>query len=343
MIYKIYKNSITDNLFNGKITIKKDKTWNIFMNDTSDELGIVIGRMNLSDKYPWSKEGFIQRIKSKLNALSYIDYSNFDDSYIQNLIVENNYVKIFRFKNLDKYFYLPTEQDKANLSTIHEYPTFKFSDLCVIKIESKNIKSGIEKLIDVVSNAEKTNDIISVKNYLSKIMKLLNNNPTSLLEYPIFWKAIYMIHDEYYEDDDKNFVKNHSTKGRDFEKVAGVYVGNKVYLKDGKINKLSIIKDSGEEWPEIPFRFKISSYANNKGEDSIWNLRVIIIEDTTIYNDKRKINTGLNCTSFDINKLTKYLPKIDLSETKKEICINLISILCDYALEKKYKLSNVFH
>jgi hypothetical protein len=103
------------------------------------------------------------------------------------------------------------------------------------------------------------------------------------------------------------------------------------------------VKDNGEEWPEIPFRFKISSYANNKAEDSIWSLRVIIVEDTTVYNDKRKINTGLNCTSFDINKLTKYLPKIDLSNTKKEICISLISILCDYALEKKYKLSNMFH
>ena len=180
-------------------------------------------------------------------------------------------------------------------------------------------------------------------------MKLLNNNPTSLLQYPVFWKAIFMIHDEYYEDDDKNFIKNHSTKGRDFEKIAGVYVGNKVYLKpkneedNGKFIKLSIVKDNGEEWPEIPFRFKISSYANNKAEDSIWSLRVIIVEDTTVYNDKRKINTGLNCTSFDINKLTKYLPKIDLSDTKKEICISLISILCDYALEKKYKLSNMFH
>ena len=349
-IYKIYKNSITNDLFNAKIQIKNNKTWNIFMNDTADELGVVIGRMNLNNKYPWSKAGFIQRIKSKLNSLSYIDYSHFDDNYIQNLIVENNYVKIFRFKNLDTYFYLPTEHD-VEIVKNHEYPTFKFSDLCVVKIESKNIKAGIEKLIDIVKTAEQDNDIISVKNYLNKIMKLLNNNPSSLLEYPIFWKAIFMIHDEYYEDDDKNFVKNHSTKGRDFNKIAGVYIGNKVYLKPkaedsnskNEILKLSIIKDNGEEWPEIPFRFKISSYASNKADDSIWNLRVIIIEDTTMYNDKRKINTGLNCTSFDINKLTKYLPKIDLSETKKEICINLISILCDYALEKKYRLSNMFH
>lgn len=354
-IYKIYKNSITDDLFSGKVKLSpknENKTWNIFMNDTADELGIVIGRMNLSSKYSWSKNGFIQRIKSNLNALSYIDYSQFPDDYIQNLIIENNYVKIFRFKNLNVYFYSPTEQEKNKTNIIHEYPTFKFNDLCVIKIESKNIKSGIEKLIDIVNNAEKDGDIISVKNHLCKIMKLLNNNPTSLLEYPVFWKAIFMIHDEYYEDDDKNFVKNHSTKGRDFEKIAGVYVGNKVYLKPkngenndnaGKFIKLSVAKDNGEEWPEIPFRFKISSYANNKAEDSIWSLRVIIVEDTTVYNDKRKINTGLNCTSFDINKLTKYLPKIDLSDTKKEICISLISILCDYALEKKYKLSNMFH
>lgn len=352
-IYKIYKNSITDDLFAGKVKLSsenQDKTWNIFMNDTKDELGIVINRMSLSSKYPWSKNGFIQRIKSKLNALSYIDYSQFPDEYIQNLIIENDYIKIFRFKNLNVYFYLPTEQEKNKANEVREYPTFKFNDLCVIKIESKNIKSGIEKLIDIVNMAEKNNDIISVKNHLCKIMKLLNNNPTSLLEYPVFWKAIFMIHDEYYNDDDKNFVKNHSTKGRDFEKVAGVYVGNKVYLKPknendevGKFIKLSISKDNGEEWPEIPFRFKISSYANNKAEDSVWSLKVIIIEDTTIYNDKRKINTGLNCTSFDINKLTKYLPKIDLTDTKKEICISLISILCDYALEKKYKLSNMFH
>ena len=346
-INKIYKNSVTDDLFSGKLTLKQNKTWNIFINDTSDELGIVIGRMGLCAKYPWSKAGFIQRIKSHLNALSYIDYSQFPDDYIQNLIVENNYVKIFRFKNLDVYFYLPVQSMKASIS--HEYPTFKFNDLCVIKIESKNIKSGIEKLIDIVKESEKNGDVIAIKNHLCRIMKLLNNNPTSLLSYSIFWKAIFMIHDEYYEDDDKNFVKNHSTKGRDFEKIAGVYVGNKVYLKPknegdaGKFIKLAVVKDNGEEWPEIPFRFKISSYANNKVDDSIWNLRVIIVEDTTVYNDRRKINTGLNCTSFNIDKLTKYLPRIDLKETRKKICISLISIICDYALEKKYKLSNVFH
>jgi len=337
-IDKLYKNSITDDLFNGKIKIKNDKTYNIFMNDVNEELGVVVHRMDLSHEYPWTKEGFIQRIKSTLNALSYIDYSKFDDEYIQNLITENNFVKIFKYKNLSKYFYIPTLVTQKKNSNI-VCPTFKFSDLCVIKIEGKNIKSGVEKLIDIV----KTNDVISIKNHLYKLMKLLNNNPREIMKYPIFWKAIYAIHDEYYADDNKNFVKNHSTEGRDFEKIAGVYVGNKIYLKDSEdVIKLTVKKGDLVEWPEIPYRFKITTYANNKADDSLWSLRVIIIENTMIYSDKRKINTGLNCISFDISKLVKYLPKINLDLTKKEICIDLISIICDYALEKKHKLSTIF-
>ena len=174
-------------------------------------------------------------------------------------------------------------------------------------------------------------------------MKLLNNNPREIMNYPIFWKAIYAIHDEYYADDNKNFVKNHSTEGRDFEKIAGVYIGNKIYLKDSEdVIKLTVKKGDLVEWPEIPYRFKITTYANNKADDSLWSLRVIIIENTMVYSDKRKINTGLNCISFDISKLVKYLPKINLDLTKKEICIDLISIICDYALEKKHKLSTIF-
>ena len=334
---KLYHNSITNKLFNAKLEIKSDSIYNTFIDDVIDELSIVIHRMNLNNKYPWTKEGFIQRIKSNLNSLSYIDYSRFDDDFIQTIILEKNYVKMFRYKNLEKIFYLPTN-NLISETEISDYPTFKFSDLSVIKVENRNVKAGIEKLIDIVN---KSIDVIIIKNHLIKLMKLMNNNPTQLFEYSAFWKAIYMIHDEYYEDDDKHFIKNHSTKGRDFEKIAGLYVGNTIYLKDGSVKKITINKNINE-WENIPFKFKISCYSNNKGDDALWYLKVIIIEDSTNYVDKRKINTGLNCASFDISKLVKYLPKIDISKTKKEICIDLISILCDYALEKKLKLSNVF-
>ena len=78
-----------------------------------------------------------------------------------------------------------------------EYPSFKFSDLCTIKIESKNVKSGIEKLINIV----KEGDRIAIRNHLCKLLKLLNNKPGELINYPIFWEAMYKIHNEYYPDD----------------------------------------------------------------------------------------------------------------------------------------------
>lgn len=334
--YKLYKSSVTDKLFNGELQIQHQTIKNIFMRDVEKEISIVVRRMNLKDRYPWSKDGFISRIKSDKNILSYIDYSKFDDTYIQDLLTNKNYIRIFRFKNLDTYFYLPSQKEK--IKEYVEYHSFKFTDLCTIKIESKNIKSGIEKLINLVAEG----DAITIRNHLSKLLKLLNNNPEQLINYPIFWDAIYAIHDEYYDDDATNFTKNHSTQGRSSKTFTGCYIGQYIYLKNGERIKLNHKGSTLEEWEGIPFKFKISSSSLTGGDSSIWYLRPVILEENGNHNDKRKQNTGVNCMTFDTHKLIKFLPKINFDETKKQICINLISILCDYALEHKVKLANMF-
>ena len=335
---KLYHSSITDDLFSAKLKVKRDRVYNIFMRDLHDELAVVVKRIRLDARYPWSETGFIKRIQSELHGLSYINFSQFSDDFIRSLILEQGDVKMFRYKNLDTHFYTALKQD---IHVIQPRSHFKIADLSVIRIESATVKYGIEQLINLVE----TGDATSVKNCLIKLLKLVNNNPSSLLEYPVFWKAVYMIHDEYYEGDETEFVKHHSTAGRDFNNIAGVYISNRIYLKDGTMKTISSSSRQFEKWDEMPYRFKISSYSSNLSTDGLWYLRVIIMDDNiAIYShtDQRKVNTGLNCISFDVNKLVKHFPSIDANDTKREICAGLISMLCDYAIEKKHKLSTMF-
>ena len=324
------ENSITNDLFEGTIEPQKNETKNIFINDLKHELGIVVKKIPMT---PWTKEGFIKRIKSINSALSYIDYSKFDDSFINSILLLNSMVKIFRYKNTQTEYYellhntIETAQRKGVI--------IKFTDFDTIKIPQFNLKIGVNDLNEFV----KGDNIITIRNQLIKLLKLLNKNPSQLIGQSSFWEAMFKIHNEYYDDDDTNFVKNHSTQGRDFSKMSGCYFGNEILKKDGTTLKLYKIKKDAAKWDNIPFGFKITSFNDNSG--LLWYLRVLIV-DYNDHEDRRKINTGINCSSFKIERIIHYFPDLQYDENKKITCISLLEILCNYALEHNVELINPF-
>lgn len=324
-IDEIYKHSITDTLFKNSENLPENLQENkIFKNDLYNEVELVFNRLNIKPNFPWSLEALYNRLRNNSMPLSYIDFNSISNEEILNIIVEKHLIKLFKFKDYETMYC--NSLNKQNNIVYNSYNSFKFSDLQYVKIESKRIKN-------ILKDLTQTTDQITVRNILIKLFKLSNNKiDDDIINTKSLWDAMFLIHNEYYEDDNKNFVLNHSTKGRDITKMKGFYFNNSVVLKTGEIVPLEKQDKNPEQLSKIPFGFKIVS--SNSSDAGTWFLRVIILEENDDM-DKRKKNRGVNCVSFKINKLVPYLSKLDGNLEKKKYCISLIETICDYAIENK--------
>ena len=176
---------------------------------------------------------------------------------------------------------------------------------------------------------------------LNKLVKSTNYNIDQFLDSDTFWDAIYLIGDEYYDDDEINFINNHSLKGRDKSKMTGCYMNNKVLKRNGDSFTLRRVTNKYFELKDIPFAFKILSYSTS--ENLTWFLRLIIIQHVDV-DDARKKNKGLSCYSFDTSKLTKYFSEIENDENRRHFCNILLPILCTHVIEthQEKKIINPF-
>ena len=243
----------------------------------------------------------------------------------------------------------------------HYTTLFNFSDLNYILNENKQFAQDLIELSVIIektknSNADIDKYTVSIRNSLHSIINK-TNNLNLIINNKTFWEAIYLIHDEYYADDNKNFVKNHSNENRNYNKIAGFYYYDTIILKPKEIDLVnSIFPDELKEKTEkikihrqeitqelfegTPYIFKIIS--NNNMEPNIWYLRVAILKPNE-HIDNRCRNKGTNCVSFDIQKLKVYFPDLNYDTNKKAYCIKLISDLCSIAYKKNIRLITPFN
>ena len=120
---------------------------------------------------------------------------------------------------------------------------------------------------------------------------------------------MFMIRNEYYSDDNINFIKNHTSDNRNYDKIAGFYYYDSVILKpknmDEPVKNIEKIKIPRSIPKDIklndsPFYYRILS--QTQSETAVWYLRVIIFEPND-FEDRRKQTKGLSCGSFDISRL----------------------------------------
>lgn len=205
--------------------------------------------------------------------------------------------------------------------------SFNFKELEYITIDDDHIKKCISELSALEFTPE---TVRQIKTILTKLLKLTNYKIDSFKDNDIFWDAIYYIHDEYYEDDNKNFVYNHCTKGRKREKVAGFYCNNMIIMKDGSVERLNKSTEIKNNFEGMPYGFKITSF--HSLDSSCWYLQVVISETLKDVGDKRKQMRGICCTSFETIKLKNYISEVDYSESRKMICWKLLQTICDLAI-----------
>lgn len=372
-IEDITKHSITDILlYNQKeipkiLTLKKELT--IFKNDLIKELKFIFENNRLDCNSPWLFKHLFDRLQDPENQMSYINMSLLDRrKNLFSTIIRKHFINLF----YDKFDYNDTKniycivnvkkEIKEN-NVNNQYTTlFNFSDLNYLLIENNqysqdliNLSILIEK-VKTINNNDDDKHIISIRNNLNSLLnkitnlKLIVNNKT-------FWEAIYLIHDEYYSDDDRHFIKNHSKENRNFHKIAGFYYYDTIILKPKEIDLINDIypetlnqniekikiqkKEINQELFEgTPYIFKIIS--NNNIEPSIWYLRVTILEPNDHIDNRRK-NKGINCVSFDVKKLKIYFSDLNYDINKKTYCIKLISDLCSIANKKNISIVTPFN
>ena len=171
-------------------------------------------------------------------------------------------------------------------------------------------------------------------------IKIVPKDTNMLVDNKMFWNLIYDLGDEWYEDDDVNFFKNHIEKNRNKTKLAGMYYGNYIIKTNGELMMLPLKYVQYEGKKDNPYIFRITSIPEQGiiGSSSIWYLNIKIIKkDTSIIKvsddtDKRVISRGIACTSFDISNLFEYFPKIDKTLKKKIYCAKLLPLLCEMQL-----------
>lgn len=327
---QIYHKSITDILFKTPEKLPEDfrniEEKKMFKNDLEREIELVFNNLNLNKTLPWFKEALLLRIKDTLKPVSFIDFNTISDEDIFNLIVQKNLIKLFKYQTIsNKLFCIPELINDRSID--YAFTSFKFNDLKIINIKSESVKNVLEKLFSIV----KAKDDVMCRNLLNKLLKTTNYRIDKYADQEIFWQAIYLIGDEYYDDDPTNFIKNHSKEGRDYKKVTGCYINNKVIKRNGEVIMLNKKLVPDKILSDIPMSFGILSFSTS--ESLTWYLRVIILKKNEV-DDVRKQNKGLSCFSFDIDKISNYFTNLNKDEVRRHYCTMLLSELCSHVIEK---------
>ena len=325
-IDKITPHTIGHLLFNNpeKININEEEQKdliNMYIYDINNQIN------NVLDKYVknepnklWKLNTLIDRIQNNKESYTFLNLSKVNKDFLISVLSTNNKVSIFRYNsdNTNSLYVRLASHKAQNIKIISK---FNFKDLETIPRDENVFTVLINKL-------DKTEFLINKRKYIDKIIKYCKGDFKILENQEIFWRVIYEIHDEYYENDETNFIFNHASENRNITKVAGFYDNENIILKDGTIKKISVSFPKYEGWKDIPYRFRVSCLQLTSA--SPFYLHVNIIKKQNEQEDGRKISKGITCLGFDMNEIHKIfkLSKADF-DNKNELCLMLLQKVID--------------
>jgi hypothetical protein len=320
----------------------------LLSNDIQDELNLISERIfNDTNATVWSRDALISKIKDVSRNSSFINFQTVSDDFIvTNLLLGN----IFYNDSKGNFILSPHQMKTLNLGE------------CVLNARRKDIKYFIEidtSEINTLQNTteegfevEYVNSFNNIKQTRIKYMKMFElitnvfkDKWHIMNNYPELKEYLYEIHDEYYVDDLKNFVYNHSSKGRAYSKVVGFYNAGNVITYDGDLIPIIQKINTEDTRPFGDVVFKImcqKSNANNRFSMYIIISDVKRLKSSAESGDRRYTSSGINCESFNITKLKEIMPDLDYSLSKTKLCTSLLTHVCDYQLahpKKRYVIT----
>ena len=229
-----------------------------------------------------------------------------------NLLVKDRLITLFQYERSNNETYVKLTNKDNSSNAIDNLSTFQFSQLQNVNLKKSNV-NNLLRLLE--SEKSYSNKLI----LLSKILKLVNKKYNLLVDKRIFWDTMYEIGNEYYPDDETNFIRNHCKKNRNISMFTGCYYGQEIILKDGSSKIINYSFPIAEGLKNLPFLFKITCLSLSESSPFYIHVNIIKMTDIDPNKDRRKINKGLVCTSMNISKLHKYFPSIDTKLHKKEL------------------------
>ena len=213
------------------------------------------------------------------------------------------------------------ESNGINSKQAIDVNAFSFSQVQTINLKKSNVANALALL-------EKETRYSNKIMLLAKILKLVNKKYSMLVDKTVFWDTMYEIGNEYYPDDEENFIKNHCRRNRNSSLFTGCYYGQEIVLKDGTSKNVNYSFPLVPGMKGLPYKFKITCLVLSDSSPFYIHVNVIKIVEGEI-TDKRRENKGLVCTSMNVEKLYPYFPKLDTSLHKKQYCNELLYEICE--------------
>lgn len=283
----------------------------------------------------------IEMIKSYSEIhVSNLNYTWLDDTQLTDFILNNPKIKAFRFSTSSEINIL-YERD-----AYYAPPMVSFGS---INIHSQNKDTVMIHKINADMSSDIPNKIIKgVFTALNNAMHNIENDKIDISEYPNLWKAAYALHCEYYENDETDFIKNHAISNRGIDKIAGMYFGNRIIMKDGTIRDIEYAAAPpftstygkylfkikfGNKFTTLQFMLRLIFYIN-VGKDG----RVLVSENSNRY-VCNKCNRSLLYTLYKLSDIN-VKEYVDIksnhfsTEQKGVLCGLLMSILCEVQNKK---------
>ena len=332
IIQELYKNSVTEELFQLKMKSKSNLVYSEFIKDSQKEIKNIINLIKNNTLVDSIEENALLKFVGTLSkSFSYLNLNLSDKDFIKFEILKQS-IKLLKNNDNNKYIYKFMNNNKKE-----NYPSIAFDQMNELEQKEAPEKIDSENIQDSLIETE-------LNKYIEYygIHEVINKNII-----PDFWTLIYRINNEYYDDDDKNFLYNHSTKGRDIKRMTGMYYGNHVILKSGETIE---IKQMPKKINPIQLKNnKILSLAITswKKMANQWRLSVVLGKYSKDEIDNRKLSDGLKCISYTEPVLREILSELDIeiplvAQSLRMFCYNLITIICDYCVANKIEIKTPF-
>lgn len=325
-INDIEKNTIGYKLFNNPRSIESDEKErkdliDMYCKDISKNIDNIIFKYvkNEPDRI-WKLETFLDRLQNDKESYTYLNLNNINRNFLISIISTNPKAILFNYESDNTnttYIRFKHKRDKSLKITSQ----FSFRDLEMIPRNEKILNSLLKKLYE-------TPFLINKRKYIDKIIKYCGNRWELLTTQDTFWRIIYDIHDEFYEDDETNFIFNHATKNRNITKMKGMYYNDLIILRDGRSIKINLTFPKYNGWKDIPYIFRISSIQLT--DASPFYLHVNVLKRQTEQEDGRRISRGITCIGFETSEINKYFGiQIENYDNRHEICLVLMQTVID--------------
>lgn len=309
-----------------KYTIKEseNKILNeLYNEDLRDEIKFIVKRIMI-DKgtFIWNKDVFLKRLLDPSLNTTYLNISKVPEDILFNLIVKEKLAIPFKYDRNDTvYVELLRESNNYSEPTI-KLPTFSFNAFTSIDLHKSNVNNLIKLLYTEKSFSSKIN-------ILASILRLTNRKFEILKDKEIFWSIMYEIGNEYYPDDETNFIRNHCRKNRNSSLFTGCYYGQYVIFKDGTYKMINYSFPIVNPLKGLPYVFKISCLNITESSPFYLHVNVVRVSKNENIKDRRKLNKGIVCMSMNVSELYSYFKDIDTKLHKKKYCTELMFSICE--------------